>query len=168
MPFPWYRPLPVLASKQEVAKNLCKIGRSTEYCTFWVTNFHPFRSISYHFRDISQFLFERRNTKWRKISVKLVYTQNGIPFGSQIFFVFRSISYRFRDIGHFLFECRNRKWRKISVKLIYTWNSIPFGSQIFVVFALSFTVSEIYWPLSVWASKQDVRKNFCKIGIYME
>ena len=55
-----------------------------EYYTLWVTNFHPFHSISYRFRDIGHFLFERQNRKWQNFFVKLVYTSYTLSNGSQI------------------------------------------------------------------------------------
>ena len=74
LPLSRYQPLPVWVTKQEVAKNLRQSGIYTSYFPLRIPNFRPFCSISYHYRDISHFLLEWRNRKWRKICVKAVYT----------------------------------------------------------------------------------------------
>ena len=115
-----------------------------------VPNFRPFRSISYHFRDIVNFLFRRSrdlgNKKWPKMGSLSTEHPAGPKFSSVIALclpVFE-ISPTSCFEGHMTSEIKNG----------YLENWTPSRSQIFVSFVLSLTVfgyrqlpvSRVMWP----------------------
>ena len=139
-----------MTSRRSGMKNFIKITIQHLYIALWVTNFHPFYSISYRFRDMGHFLISR-SYDLAKVGCKkfcqnyytiLVYYPTGHKFSSVLLYLLPFQRYGALFDFKVTWPREGRMWKILS-KLLYNTCILPYGSQIFVRFALSLTVSEI-------------------------